>query len=351
MADSRYGGAWPIGRGGLDDRAAPELLVDAIERSPAPVTLVTLGPLTNLAAALARDASFTSHVGLVVSMGGALDVSGNTANAEPPPVRDVAEWNVYADSQAADDVVRSGVPLQLVPLDATTDLPLDAYVLRAVAKAPANDAMAAVGALLSGVHPMISSGDYYLWDPLAAVLALHPELGTKEERRVDVVTRGVETGRTVTSGGGAPVEIFTAADGRAAEMALLSGLTGGHVARIAKRPDLVVDARVCDVSRGRLRAGPAIVQVVAKGSASLDGRGVVIGRLDRGRGLADIEAFFAAPAPDPPDWFTISATLGGGVGGPPVDLVRLTSGDYTVVCVKAGSDQVELAGVADLSVR
>ena len=183
LADGRYGDAWRIGAGSLDDRPAPELLVDAVKGSETPVTLITLGPLTNVAAALELDDGLAADVEQVVTMGGAFDVAGNTANAQSPPARNVAEWNIYADPAAARRVVQAGLPLTFVPLDATNRVPLDVYVLRAVtALTTATDAIGVVSTLLGGLRGMISTGDYYLWDPLAAVLTLRPELGTIEPR-------------------------------------------------------------------------------------------------------------------------------------------------------------------------
>ena len=209
FADSRYGDVWRVGQGPLDNRPAPELLVEAVRSSKAKATLVTLGPLTNVAAAVALDRGFASGIERVVAMGGAFDVDGNTANAEPPPERNVAEWNIYADPEAARGVVQAGLPVTFVPLDATNRVPFDVYMLRAVVEAPRTKVLDVVRAMLVGLQPMMAAGDYYLWDPLAAVLALRPELGTVEERAVDVVTDGTEAGRTITVSAGS--------DGRAQE--------------------------------------------------------------------------------------------------------------------------------------
>ena len=352
VADGRYGDAWRIGRGPVDDRPAPQLLIEAVRNSKSPVTLVTLGPLTNLAAALDQDVSFATHVERVVAMGGAFDVPGNTANAEPPPARDVAEWNVYADPQSARDVLHAELPLRFVPLDATNDVPIDVYVLRAFARAPATEAIAVVTTLLSSVHGIVSAGDYFLWDPLAAVLALRPELGTLESREVDVVTSGAEAGRTVSpNGGGMEAELLTGADGRAAEAALISGLANSPVAAIDVRPDVVIDPAACSVIPAVLSAGPVVVDVAAEGSAPDRATGVVIGILDPGRGPADIEAFFASSAAKPPNWFTLTTALGAGVGAPTVDLLTVDSGEYTVVCVRGEADHLGLQGLSTLTVN
>ncbi len=76
------------------------------------LTIVAIGPLTNVAAALILDPSLAEHVGRLVFMGGAVNVPGNT----PPGV---AEFNIYVDPEAARIVAESGMPFTMVGLDAT----------------------------------------------------------------------------------------------------------------------------------------------------------------------------------------------------------------------------------------
>jgi pyrimidine-specific ribonucleoside hydrolase len=347
-ADGRYGNTWPIGQGTVDDRSAAELLVDTVAASESPVTLVTLGPLTNVADALALDEDVAAGLEKVVAMGGAFEVSGNTADADTPPQRNVAEWNVYADPSAARDVVRAGLPLTFVPLDATNEVPLDAFMLRAAGQAPPSDALRLTNALLTEMQWLIDEGDYYLWDPLAAVLALRPELGTATEAKVDVVTDGPESGRTATADGGTAANYVSSADGDAAKTALLEGLSGGPVPPVSDEPDLVFDAATCTTDRADLGAGPRIVQLDA-GDAS---RFVAIGTLDPGRDEADIAAALAHPTEQGPEWFHYGAALGGADGaGATLSLVDLAPGEYTAVCVQGEEDvAMELLGTTTLTV-
>ena len=108
---------WFHGRDGLSDlgfrpaRAAPSSghAVDAvlgITRSHPGLTLVTLGPLTNVAVALLRDPSLAVRVGRCVVMGGNPCCVGNVTPA--------AEYNVWCDPEAAEVVLRSGMPVELV---------------------------------------------------------------------------------------------------------------------------------------------------------------------------------------------------------------------------------------------
>ena len=108
---------WFHGRDGLGDRNYPpprrgaerEHAVDAIMRladAEPGLTLVTLGPLTNIALALARDASIAEQIGRCVVMGGAPCCEGNVTPA--------AEYNIWVDPEAARMTFRSRLPIEMV---------------------------------------------------------------------------------------------------------------------------------------------------------------------------------------------------------------------------------------------
>lgn len=112
------------GKTGLDGIALPEpamalqpghavdFLIETLRREPAgTVTLCPLGPLTNIATALQKAPDIAPRIAEIVLMGGAYFEVGNTTPA--------AEFNVHVDPQAAEIVFHSGVPLVVLPLDAT----------------------------------------------------------------------------------------------------------------------------------------------------------------------------------------------------------------------------------------
>ena len=201
-------------------------------------------------------------------------------------------------------------------------------------------------ALLSGMHEMIAGGEYYLWDPLATVLALRPELGTTERRTIDVVTDGPESGRTTDAATGAAAEIFASADGRAAEAALLEGLAGADVPAIAENPDVVIDPVACTTDGTIARSGPNVLHLDAP-----DDTVVAIGTLEAGKTVADIEAYLAAPTEDEPAWFAPVTMLGGADGMPATDLAVLEPGTYTAVCLEGTWDAWQLRGSSTFTVR
>jgi len=101
-----YPATAPVGPGD----AAGALLSLAAAR-PQEITLIALGPLTNVAAALSRDAAGLRRLRRIVVMGGVFHEPGN---ATP-----VAEFNIFADPEAAQTVCDARIPLTWVPLDAT----------------------------------------------------------------------------------------------------------------------------------------------------------------------------------------------------------------------------------------
>ena len=95
----------PIVQHGID------FLIEKIMGSPGEITLVAIGPLTNIALAIRQEPRIVQAVGEVIVMGGAIRYEGNTTA--------LAEFNTYVDPHAAHIVYHSGMPFTLVPLDVT----------------------------------------------------------------------------------------------------------------------------------------------------------------------------------------------------------------------------------------
>ncbi|KFB08372.1 nucleoside hydrolase [Nitratireductor basaltis] len=96
----------------LQEQHAVDFIVETLmEREPGTVTLCPLGPLTNIALALNREPKIASRIKQIVLMGGGFFEGGN--------ITPTAEFNIYVDPHAADVVLRSGVPIVMMPLDVT----------------------------------------------------------------------------------------------------------------------------------------------------------------------------------------------------------------------------------------
>jgi purine nucleosidase len=191
---------------------AAEVLVEAIRARPGELTLVTLGPLTNVARALELAPDIASKLRALVMMGGTSDAVGN--------VSPVAEYNVWADVESAAMVFSSGAPITMVGWDISRKYavfaPDDAAELRALG--PLGEfAVDIQRTLVEFALQHTSLAGFDLPDPIAMAVALDPSVAT-DVRRVHVaVERSGELtrGQTVVDHdsrfGGANADVVFAA--------------------------------------------------------------------------------------------------------------------------------------------
>jgi len=151
-------------------------IIDALRAAGGPVTLVTLGPLTNLAHALRSDPAFLrSRVTRHVAMGGNIAAAGNSGG--------LAEFNVWCDPEAAQEVFRARLGTELVGLDVTRRLVITAQGVERLARSPDPDAIwlgRLLGFYVRFHHAQEGLPGAVINDPLAVALALEPSWGTAE---------------------------------------------------------------------------------------------------------------------------------------------------------------------------
>lgn len=291
-ADTMPGMDLPHG-GEADPRPSVDLLADVITDSATPVRVVTLGPLTNLAALLTAHPEVSEDVADVRIMGGAVTVPGNVSGSA------AAEWNVYSDPAAAATVLASGLPITLVPLDATNDVPLTIHLFRALEAhhdAPATDVWFDY---LAG-NPFQYAGGQYLWDEATVVSLTDPAVATYTDATLAVTTDDVGAGWTVVSSSAPTIRIATSIDRAELEARLLSVLAGTDVVLEAPVPDLAVE--VADdgatlAATDPLGPGPVVLDVTNLTSTTVT---VVVGRLTDGATEGDLRAVTTFTAPP---WF------------------------------------------------
>lgn len=90
---------------------AHDLIIEEVEKDPGGITLLCVGPMTNIALALLKRPSLAGKIKRIISMGGAIHYPGN--------VTPQAEYNVFCDPEAFDIVLRANIDFTLVPLDVT----------------------------------------------------------------------------------------------------------------------------------------------------------------------------------------------------------------------------------------
>jgi purine nucleosidase len=179
-----------------DKRWAPDLIVELLHAAPHEITLITLGPLTNIALALSKDPSIVPLVKEVIMMGGA--VSGG--NASP-----AAEFNVYVDPEAAKTVFEAGWPLTMVGLDVGDRTLLTRTHLAVLAHqhGPMAQLVFDVGTFLLQRADRAGRTGASMYDPLAIGVAIDRTLVQAVPMHVDVETTGrVTRGETVTNRSG-----------------------------------------------------------------------------------------------------------------------------------------------------
>lgn len=189
---------------------APQLLAAMADAHAGKLSLVALGPLTNIADALQSDPSWTAKLADVYIMGGAINVPGNVQLQGGD--MSAAEWNLYADPHAAALTFQSGAPITLVPLDATNNIPLNRSYLKQLEANHQTPAADFVYRLLNENDFLFEPGAYYLWDTLAAALFTDHSLATFREERLQIIEDGLESGRTAIAQDGASIRIPASVD-------------------------------------------------------------------------------------------------------------------------------------------
>ena len=162
-----------------------KLIAEIVRAAPGEVTIVALGPLTNVARAFQRDPGLAPLVGELIMMGGTVNTGGNVTPA--------AEFNMYCDPPSARAVFRSLVTKTLVPLDVTNKVVMTYGLLDEL---PAEETK--VGGFLRKIVPFTFRAHHrelglegiYVHDAVALTAVLHPELFGRESLAGDVETTG-----------------------------------------------------------------------------------------------------------------------------------------------------------------
>jgi purine nucleosidase len=177
----------------VDARYGPDLIIQMVHAAPHEITLVPVGPLTNIALAVEKDPSIVPLVKEVILMGGS--ISGGNVNA-------AAEANIANDPEAAQVVFQAGWPLTMVGLDVGDKTVLTKKHLDQLAQThgPINDFVFQVGKYLVDLSAGFGFPGMSMYDPLAVGVAIDATLVKAPAMHVDVETRGEFTrGETVAN--------------------------------------------------------------------------------------------------------------------------------------------------------
>lgn len=175
------------------DIPAAQFIVDIVMANPGEITLVPLGPLSNIGLALMLEPAIAHNVAEVILMGGSAYDRGN---ASP-----VAEANIYNDPEAAALVFDAGWPLTMVGLDATHRCVMTPSYLDELYQAgnPATELIRKILPFYQRFHDCFyaMSGSLHTHDPSAVAYAIDPGLFTAKQMPIYIETQGRCAGDTV----------------------------------------------------------------------------------------------------------------------------------------------------------
>lgn len=166
-------------------------LIEQADRHAGALTVIALGPLTNIAHAVRRAPKTMRKIDRLVVMGGAIDEPGN--------VTPTAEFNIYVDPDAAREVVGSGLRITLVPLDVTRQVRLtQAYLREHLGTSRSVMARAIRHLTRDLLVDTYRNEGFPLHDPLAVAVAMDASLVRTESLRLGIETEGRESlGQTI----------------------------------------------------------------------------------------------------------------------------------------------------------
>ncbi len=176
----------------VENQSGPELIIEKVIGAPGELTLVAIGPLTNIASALQKEPRIAQLVREIVIMGGALHVPGNVTSE--------AEFNIFVDPHAAQMVFQAKWPIRLVSLDVTRQVWLQREQIAQFARCKTPVAIC-INQMLefyltrSRAHNVTSCP---MHDPLCLTAVFLPDLIVWESVSIDVELDNPQTrGKTI----------------------------------------------------------------------------------------------------------------------------------------------------------
>ncbi|MGH1335935.1 MAG: nucleoside hydrolase [Aureispira sp.] len=187
--------------------SAVEVLIEQLQQATTKVTVLMTGPCSNLVLALEKAPELANKIEEVIWMGGAVNVGGNV---QAHWHDGSAEWNAYWAPQHTKALLASGLPLVLIPLDVTNQVPVSVAFLKQVASRPYTYAQLAGQLWASTVHTIPNYHyTYYMWDVLATCYVCLATVFEVEEKHLIGVNEGANAGQTYETKEGHSVQVAT----------------------------------------------------------------------------------------------------------------------------------------------
>lgn len=170
----------------LSPMSGAELILEMASRYPEELVVVALGPLTNLATAIRKDPATMCRIQKIIVMGGVFEEYGNVTTR--------AEFNIFVDPHAAQEVFQFEVPIHIVPLDATHQVVLTGERLRTEMENRENKISRflwdATQACMEFYRQQIGFWGFHIHDALPIAMLTHPDYFESVNTYVQVETAG-----------------------------------------------------------------------------------------------------------------------------------------------------------------
>ena len=190
------------GRDGLGDVGAPvvdllqrpnadKIIIDVVRANPNEVTILALGPLTNVSRALSIDPGIAPLIGHLVICGGTLSARGN--------ITPCAEFNMFCDPRSAQNVFQTKLTKTIIPIDVASRFSVGLSVINQIADTESGSKLKKfLYALFRNYRQWLGREKIFVNSSVALLSILHPDLFARQKMYVDVETSGeLTTGMTV----------------------------------------------------------------------------------------------------------------------------------------------------------
>lgn len=250
LVDRAYDLSLPQNPNPAQSVSAVQFLQDTILNAPSPITLLSIGGGTNLGTLFQQTSTDTmeklrANISAIYMMGGVINqvgettVCGNVNTFNPDYRNTVAEWNIFIDVLGASLVLNSGIPVTLIPLNASNMVPLSSNLygqLEAFIIARQNFAPPAAQLVFAGLSnpsnlASIQAGEYFFWDPLAAMVLTNNDLVQTTPMQLtinQVLDEENDTSGQLLAGSGPTVDVaISVPSAYAVQSLFFSAITGG----------------------------------------------------------------------------------------------------------------------------
>ncbi|MCI0582085.1 MAG: nucleoside hydrolase [Chloroflexi bacterium] len=327
---------------------AATLIAETAAASPEPLTIVALGPWSNIAAAFSAHPDLPGRLAGIHAMAGAIDVPGNVSIDEVTFEHGV-EWNIAVDPDAFAAVLETDVRVTLVPLDATNDVPVP-WDFASILEPDRAAAGVNIAFEMYARSPALTYETSF-WDTLAALALVNPDLVTWEDLTVRVELGGPSSGRIRRADDGRPIRAAMSADADAFMAGLLAALRRGE-----PRPEpfeltgtlsVAWDGAACTVEASHgLVAGSARLEVTNGSDAPV---AVFLAGVEAPRTWADAVAFVESadlsdPNLAPPEWIIeTGSSVTADPGETAVAIATVPAAELGAICATGDWPNLELA--------